>query len=376
MTAQNFDRISEGRDNNFDFLRFVFAAMVIFSHSFAMLYNGTWHAYDPLLHWSHGQMAFGGAAVDGFFLISGFLITQSWARSRGLSDFVQKRMRRILPALAAVLLVTVFAVGPLATCLTGAAYWHSPRTYAYLMFMGTLNLHLTDRLPGVFERNPLAFRVNGSLWTIRCEVFCYLLVAALGLLRCYRRPVFVLIAAAGAVAVAALEARHGTTLGDWADSFRVLTYFLWGMAFYLYRGGIPRSRTLLLACLAGLAVSGVGHILAYTLPLLGSYTLFYTAFNPGLHLQRFAKHGDFSYGLYLYAFPIQQLLVSRFRPFLNAETLTLSAFVIAGGCAVLSWHCVEKPWLRRKASSGYVSSPAEGADASRDAAAVCPVVLR
>lgn len=369
MTASNFGQISEGRDNNFDFLRFFFAALVIFSHSFAMLYNGTWYAYDPLLHWTRGQAAFGGGAVDGFFLISGFLITKSWERSRGMGDYAQKRALRILPALAVVLVVTVFVLGPLATSLPLASYFHSPWTYTYFTFMGTRNLHLTDQLPGVFTHNPLLYRVNGSLWTIRCEALCYLMVAVLGLLHCYRRPALVLLASVAAVAVTALGARHLATMGDWADSFRVLIYFLWGMTFYLYRGVIPYSRALLLACLAGLVVSDLVGILPYTLPLLGAYGLFYTAFSPGLRLQGFARRGDFSYGLYLYAFPIQQLLVSHFRPVWNAETLTLAAFLLAGLCAVLSWHGVEKRWLRRKATPPRVLSPKDDADATRDVAA-------
>ena len=140
------------------------------------------------------------------------------------------------------------------------------------------------------------------------------------------------------------------------------------MTFYLYRDVIPCSRALLLVCLAGAVASDLIGILLYTLPLLGAYGLFYTAFSPRLRLQSFAKHGDFSYGLYLYAFPIQQLLVSRFRPVWNAETLTLAAFLLAGLCAVLSWHGVEKRWLRRKANPPRVLSSRDDADATREAA--------
>ena len=254
MMRRSLGGLSEGRDNNFDFLRFLFALLVIFSHSFAVLYNGTWGAYDPLLHLTRGQLALGGGAVDGFFLISGFLITQSWARSRGAGDYARKRARRILPALAVVLAVTVFIIGPLATSLPLASYFRQPRTWAYFGMMGTRNLHRTDALPGVFTHNPLAGRVNGSLWTIRCEGLCYLLVAALGLRGGLGRRAAVLLAAVAALAVSAVGARHRAALGDWADSLRVLVYFLWGMAFYLYRDAIPRSRALLLASgLTGLA---------------------------------------------------------------------------------------------------------------------------
>ena len=367
-TYQTLGQVSQGRENTFDFLRFFLASLVILSHSFAMLYNGTWYAYDPLLHWTRGQAAFGEVAVDGFFLISGFLITQSWERSRGMADYAKKRVLRILPALVVVLLITVFVLGPLATSLPLASYFHSPRTWVYFGMMGTKNLHLTDTLPGVFTHNPLQYRVNGSLWTIRCEAICYLLVAVLGLLGGLRRPALVLLVSVAAVAITVAGARHLATMGDWADSFRVLIYFLWGMTFYLYRDVIPHSWALLVASLTGIFVSDLVGILPYTLPLLGAYALFYAAFRPAFGLQGFARHGDFSYGLYLYAFPIQQLLVTYFRHSLNAYTLSGAAFVIAGLCSVLSWHGVEKRWLRRKATPARVVSEEDSADGTRDVA--------
>jgi len=365
MTQKTFGQISEGRDNNFDFLRFFLASLVIFSHSFAVLYNGTWQGYDPLLHLTRGQVAFGGGAVDGFFLISGFLITKSWERSKGAGDFARKRIFRILPALVAVLLVTAFVFGPLATTLPLNEYLGSALTYKYLAFMGTRNLHLTDRLPGVFVHNPLAYRVNGSLWTIRCEALCYVLVAVLGLLRCYRLPALVLTASVAAVGVTIVQGNHVNTGNNLEGPFHVLIYFLWGMTFYLYRDKICHSPLLAVSALAGLVVSDLIGILPFTLPLLGGYALFYAAFSARLKLHKFARYGDFSYGIYLYAFPVQQLLVAHFQSVWNAETLALATFVIAGLCAVLSWHVVEKPWLKRKSVAARVPAPADLAEEMR-----------
>ena len=350
MKYRTLGEVSLGRDNTFDFLRFFLASLVILSHSYAMLYNGTREGYDPLLRWTNGQAAFGGVAVDGFFLISGFLITKSWLGSKSAGDYAKKRALRILPALVVVLIVTVLVIGPLSTTLPLTTYFRAPHTWAYFGFMGTINLHLTDRLPGVFAHNPLAYRVNGSLWTIRCEVICYLMVAALGLLRFLRHPRIVLALSAATILVMFVGAKHMMTLGEFADSFRVTTYFLWGMTFYLYRDVIPHTRALLLGSLVGIFASGLLGILPYTLPVLGAYALFYAAFRPKLGMERFAKHGDFSYGLYLYAFPVQQLLVTHFRPLWNAGTLTLAAFVAAGACAVGSWYLVEKHWLKQKRS--------------------------
>ena len=351
-------QVSAGRENNFDFLRFFLASCVIYAHSYNLLYDGTWFAYDPLTHLTSGQEAYGLGAVEGFFLISGFLITQSWQRSKSGLDYAKKRVLRIVPALVGVLLVTVFVIGPIATNLRLASYFHNPHTYAYLGFMGAKSLHQTDRLPGVFLHNPTPFQVNGSLWTIRCEVLCYIMVAILGLLRLYRFPVLVLLASVAAVPVMAHQAAQaGAGLGDWASSFRMLTFFLWGMTFYFYQNVIPYSRTLLALALLLVVVTERLHVLAWVLPFTFAYVLFYAAFSPRLRLQRFAKHGDFSYGIYLYAFPIQQTLIAYFAKSLNVYTLTLATFLLTLGMAFLSWNLVEKWFLRLKRPSGTPNAP-------------------
>ncbi|MGI4790764.1 MAG: acyltransferase family protein [Janthinobacterium lividum] len=334
--------VSLGRKNNFDVLRFCLATLVIYSHSFALLFNGTLAAYDPLLRWTHGQAAFGGIAVDSFFLISGFLITQSRQQSKSAADYAGKRIRRILPALIGILIVTVFIFGPLATELPLRSYFLSHSTWAYFGFLGTVSLHESDRLPGVFAHNPLPWRVNGSLWTIRCETIGYILVGMMGSRRVFRHPVSVLMMSAAALGMQCMMGH-----GEFSDSLRVLVFFLWGLAFALYRDFIPYTRSLLLSSLAVLLLSELTGALSYTLPVLGGYALFYFAFCSRLGLQNFAKYGDFSYGLYLYAFPVQQMLVSQFPGRWNIMTLTLASLIIAGGCAILSWHLVEKRWLRR-----------------------------
>jgi len=348
MKRETIGDLSRGRNNTFDFLRFLLATMVIFSHSFALLYNHTAESFDPLLRATGGQAAFGGLAVDGFFLISGFLITMSWEHCKTTLDFAQRRILRIVPALLVILGATVFIIGPLATTLPLHSYFSSAKTYMYFTMMGTLNLHLTDRLPGVFTANPLAWRVNGSLWTIRCELLCYILVAILGLTRGLRRPLLVLLASITGIGVFALHGHRAITTGEFADSLRVLTYFLWGITFYLYRDRIPHSLPLLIVALAGMVISEMTGILSFTLPILGAYTLFYAALRPVFGLQRFARHGDFSYGLYLYAFPIEQTLVSRFPHAWNVATVFFSTFSLALICAVLSWHLVEKQFLQLK----------------------------
>jgi len=164
------------------------------------------------------------------------------------------------------------------------------------------------------------------------------------------------MAAVAALPLMARQAQQPGGLGDWTSSFHVLTFFLWGMVFYLYRESIPYSRTLLGVALLLLIATDLLHVLPWALPFAFGYVLFYTAFSQRLKLQRFAKYGDFSYGIYLYAFPIQQMLVAYFARSLNAYTLAAAAFVLSLGMAILSWNLVEKRFLKRRRTSAADSS--------------------
>ena len=357
MFKLKFSAVSEGRDNNFDFLRFLFAALVIFSHSYGFLptLHGTVvDGEDPLGHLSKGQIAFGGFCVDCFFLLSGFLVTKSWISSRSLGDFAKKRVLRIFPGLCVVLIFCTFVIGPLCTTEL-ASYFHQKLTYAYLFFMLRGSLHVADHLPGVFIHNPWPVRVNGSLWTIRYELICYALVALFGCLRVYRHPLIVL--ALGALLLSLnwgrLDFLHSSqALADFLQTF---SYFVLGMVMCLYRDRIPYSRALLVVSLASLLVFDLIGELRLVLPVATAYTVFYIAFWKRLPLQKFARPGDFSYGLYLYAFPIQQTLVYFYAPHLGPVTLTLAAFLITLALAVLSWNFVEKPCLRLKRGASWLT---------------------
>ncbi len=360
-----FGQVSNGRENNFDFLRFFFASMVIVAHSYALLYNGTLDGYDPLVRFTYGQIGMGGLAVDGFFLISGFLITRSWMNSKAPGEYVRKRGLRILPALIVVILFSMFVVGPLATRLPISAYFHNSATYRYFGFMLNSSLGAVDRLPGVFLHNPLPERVNGPLWTIRQELVCYAVVAFLGLLGMYRRTLLVLALAAAAFY---LDVRGGHGLlgsGGIHDFFHLVTYFFVGMLIYLYRYILPYTGKLVLAAVGIIIAATLIGRLPLVLPVCGAYVLFYVAFSNRIKLHKFANNGDFSYGMYLYAFPLQQLLVSRFQPLFNAYTLSVASLCVSMVAAVGSWHLVERPFLRRKVRSARPPGVVPGGAPSR-----------
>ena len=299
----------------------------------------------------------GGIAVPFFFVLSGFLVTRSWASDPKLGDFLQKRVLRIYPGFLAASLFCAIIVGPLGAA-DSRAYWHE---FQPVKFARWALLLVGPYIPTVFVSLPMSTGVNGSFWTLRYEFYCYLLVAALGLLGLFR--VRLVLAAAFTVLYALrlvqlltgrvfFPSREVHLFGNLASWSSLILYFLAGMLLYLYRDKVPYSRTLFLVCLGALVLCGLlpGGI-ALVLPVCGSYALLCLAFSRRLGMQRFARRGDFSYGLYLYAFPIQQLLVLYLGPHLGVPALFAAAFGLTLGVAVVSWHLIEKPCLRLKRRS-------------------------
>ena len=355
MRQLTFGDLAQDRSNNFDFLRFVLAVLVIFAHSFSLLHPEK--ITEPLYRITNSQMGFAYISVNFFFVISGFLITASWIRSQGPWDFLRKRVLRIYPAVAVMSLFCLFVVGPLSV-QNVSAYFHELPIQTYLTRL--LRFRLPDQ-PGVFSGLPQPNEVNGSLWTIFYEFSCYFLIAVLGLAGAYRKrglslALFVFAFSAyiwqGYFTMPFLAGGKGVIGVMLSPAWpRFVTYFTAGMVFYLYRDIIPFSKKVLALSLLVMLMSLYAGM-KIALPIMGSYILLHTAHNPSIRLQNFACRGDFSYGLYVYAFPIQQLLIQYGLyyqvPYLSPVTLFLCSTPITLVLAVLSWHFVEKPCLRLK----------------------------
>jgi len=346
-TRKSIGDYSGSRENNFDALRFFLAVLVIFSHSFVLLGRD---ASEPAHRLWSGQIDLGIIAVDLFFAISGFLILASWENSRSVSSYIKKRCLRIYPGYIAALVVTVFVVGVLGAD-DRVAYLHQndilASIYRPLLFRNVISVQ------HAFTHNVARGNLNGSLWTIRFELFCYAVVALLGVLGLHKRR-WILVGLFAAVYIGYLLQKRPIQLPyfDYLDELpRLMMYFLVGMLAYRFRFQIPHSRLLALAC-AILPLIMLKHGLRLVLPLCAPYLVYFLAYEPSLKLHRFGAKGDFSYGIYLYGFPIQQLLIH----FLPGKLQPLSLFAITLPCvfctAYLSWHCIEKPFLRAKPRSG------------------------
>jgi peptidoglycan/LPS O-acetylase OafA/YrhL len=336
--------------NNFDFIRLALAVLVIYSHSFP-LGTGS-EASEPIRIFTRGQMTGGAIAVDLFFIMSGFLISASAERSSGILSYLQKRVARIYPAFIVSAVLTATLVVPFISAHIAGA---SPITRFGDFFLQTLRLREFD-YTGAFPTNPYPIAINGSVWSIQYEFWCYLGVALLlsvGLLR--KRAVLLSLFFASVGVSVAFQVEGWIFGGKWLGILmgspqlwvRLLPLYLAGVVFYLYRDKIRSNPWAAVASAIALCIAArIPCGCAALFPIAGAYLVFYLAFAPQLNLRRAGRFGDFSYGTYLYAFPIMQLLmrsighpVAPLFLFACATPLTLLA-------AIASWYGVERRFLR------------------------------
>ena len=339
------------RGNNFDLLRLVFASIVMLVHLHAL-------SAEPALAFLSVALS-SELAVEGFFVISGYLVVMSYERSTGLKDYWEKRIRRIYPAYAAVVLGCGL-FGWLITASSTADYFSG----AWLRYVAAnlvfLNF-LAPELPGVFADNPW-HAVNGALWTIKLEVGFYIIVPLLVWSARRSRPWIVV----GVVYVASVlypvlleRVIHGAGKETYQILARQLpgqlAYFAIGAAAWWYRS-VPRRQMLMAMAIA---LPLLMFMPAMLQPVLRPLTLGIVVIGIAVALPRVGnagRYGDFSYGIYIMHFPVIQVLVSEgwFRTAPLAASAASVTFITAA--AWLSWTFIERPMLR--ASSHYVKAVA------------------
>ncbi len=366
-------RAARGRDNNFNLIRFCAAALVLVSHSWPLSNTPG----EPLERFA--GFSFGHLAVDVFFAVSGFLVTGSLLGKRRLGPFLRARALRIFPALVASSLVTAFVIGVLQTSLDPLAYFRRVETWRYALQNATCwPWPVRYELPGAFAQVPVARVVNGSLWSLPFELSMYVGLAVIGLLaytgprllkeRAVQAIVFGIAACslAGYTANEAFEFASGFTT---VQTLRLTALFATGATFYLLREHIPLHPFLALTAATGfLAALAFGHgwMVLYVLGL--QYLVLWLAYVPAGRVRRYNALGDYSYGFYLWAFPIQQCVMA-WRPGSSRLALTVLAALPTLALAVASWHLLESPMLALKdrLARPAPAPPANHADVTRDA---------
>lgn len=333
--------------NNLNAVRLLAASLVLYGHSFIFL-----NLSQPLfLSW----LPLGGLGVFMFFTISGYLITESWDRDPNVYRFFARRALRIFPALIVCVLLSILVLGPLMTTWSLHDYFSSSHLLTYLR---NIRLFIVYYLPGVFETNQVPNAVNGSLWSLPVEFLMYIVVAIIGLMRSNRWLFFVL--ACGSAAMDFLQGSHSKEMvviygTDLREVFICGTYFWVGALFYKFNLKRWFSLPIAVAAAVGLlCLESNIQVLQVAAQMLLPLIVLSFGFSHSPMLQRLTCSGDYSYGIYIYAFPIQQTVVYLWPNIGIYEYLAI-CFTATYALAVLSWHFIESRALSLKPKSSAIS---------------------
>lgn len=334
--------INDKRSNNFNIIRIIAAFLVIFGHMYYIMGQG---ASLPLFGGQQIQVV----GVKILFVLCGYFITKSWISDQHVGRYALKRLFRIYPALIVLVLLSVFVLGPIMTNIAVGDYFASGNTWAYFK---NLILSPVYGLPGVFTNNAYPNTVNGSLWTIPVELTIYVLVPLLTLIPMKKKTPLI-----------------GAILLGLCIVFNILKFYLfpsyrlvvWGNdliqatdllpAFFLghifsfvdnknfYNWQIA---TIIFLVVSFLSIPAPYNDLFFPAALAYFILSIGNAKNPVF--RNWFKKSDFSYGLYLYGFPIQQIMYQLTKGAnIHPILMTFICFAIVLGFAILSWYFVEKP---------------------------------
>lgn len=344
---RHLGRLSQGRDNNFQLLRFVAASLVVFTHSFGLTGHGEIEPLYQLAHFSLGSLG-----VDVFFVISGFLICKSWYSRLNIIEFLFARFQRIYPALWVAVAFCALVIGPIFTRFPIGQYLSHLDLYKFVAENATLlPKGVFTTLPGVFQDHSLV-SVNSPLWTLPYELKMYLLLAALSIIgltaRCIFLPTFVAVAFVGFTLAYSGWVPKLMVATEW---LRFLFFFFAGSLCYVHRERIYISRHLAATVIILFAIAFImftnEDVRRLSVAFATPYIVMFLAFGPSGHVRAFNRLGDYSYGIYIYGFPIQQCVLT-----ITGSTSVVWNFAVSWVCclvvAAASWHLLEEPALGRR----------------------------
>jgi peptidoglycan/LPS O-acetylase OafA/YrhL len=368
-TVQDVIDSHSGVAPGFSFLRHALAVVIILYHTYNLTFgrdaNPGYAKGELITNWDElGATQFAievlrpglFSLVGAFFALSGFLVAGSALRTKSVRVFLSFRVLRILPALMTEVALSALVLGPIVTTYSLWQYLSGPEFYHYF---GNILGIVRYTLPGVFVDNPRANFVNANLWTLPAEFYCYLVLAALmGLGVFFRRRLYNWTFVLGTVALLVLPLFWG--LSPRADNTHYSVYyivylFFVGALFYLYSRVIPVRLDMFLISFTGyyfLTLVGgfdvlAGFLLVYCVVYLGAceFPIF----------DRIVGGNDYSYGMYLYGYPISQTIIFFLQPLffwwpgvLRLTTVMILSVLCALVFAAFSWHAIEKPALALK----------------------------
>ena len=329
------------RKDNFQLLRFIAAANVIYHHAYTIADgSGPPNLFESLGWWRAAPYL----DVDLFFVMSGFLVTASFVRTKDVAVFLWARFLRILPGLLCCLLVTAFVIGPIFTERNLGVYLRDPDVMGYIVRNIQMRTDWIKDLPGVFVDNPQKATVNGSIWTMPALARMYACVAILGFLGILsKRRRFNIVVGSLVVLVICYEWKLPLLPGD--EYARMAVMFAAGAFVYINRSWLPMPRLLLLATIVAAFLLRSTEAYRYLFSVAEVMFVFWFAY--ALKWYGFNRFADYSYGIYLWGYPSQQM-VAAIDGHLSSLANAAIGFILALLLAIGSWHLVEKPALRMK----------------------------
>ena len=333
---------AERKNNNLDFIRFFAAAIVIVGHSFALLGQTPVYLFGFPLH---------SLGVVIFFVVSGYLITDSWQRNPDPIAYFRNRALRIFPALIVTVAFSACVLGPLVSFLPAGDYFRHPY---FAQYFSNIWLYTSYALPGVFAENVVPHAVNGSLWSLAPEFLCYVIVVAFGFAPRRLQPylfasVFLFCATIGLYHFYDIDAKVTVYATDAILAGLTMTYFMAGALIRLWNISLNITVAfvlfaVLLVVSSFLSVQWAVSVGFIVLP----YAVLTCGFKATPIIKEWGKYGDYSYGIYLYAFPIQQILSYLTGGKISVSAMIGLSFVLSVACGYASWRIVEEPFLRLK----------------------------
>jgi peptidoglycan/LPS O-acetylase OafA/YrhL len=350
---------SRGIGPGFDFLRLLLALWIFHGHAIWLAGGHTDLVFEPHAtataaavlqdggSWTGIKRPIHVALVPMFFALSGFLVIGSAFRLRDVRTFLAFRGLRLFPALLVEVTLSALFLGAAVTSLPLTQYFRSPIFWRYF---GNCVGEVTFALPGVFQHNPVPSIVNVNLWTLPAELMCYVITAALlitGLL--FRRNILTAMVLTVFITVVCLNLFTNIDVTPGILSTNTITlYFIVGVMFYIWREHIPAHSVICFA--AGIAAYTL-LMFRHSVDLAAPFVVYCTVYIGLLRIPKIplASTGDYSYGIYLYGFPISQAVI-LFVPWVRGRGWVEIMIALVPTClfAALSWHMVEKHALKLK----------------------------